>query len=101
MSMPRFKLPAKEHTKEQHAMAYHECWSCGQPANNHCGPGDPRPGDVIVCLSCADPALFVVDGSPRQPSPEEHAGIIADPEYRSFKAVIQAANRRAFQSKTE
>lgn len=76
-------------------MAYHECWSCGQPANAHCGPEQPQEGEVIICLNCTDPAIFTEDGGLRQPTPEEHAGIIADPEYRSLKSVIQAANRRA------
>ena len=76
-------------------MAEHSCWSCGQPANRHCGPGNPREGEVLICLNCTDPSLFTATGDVRQPTAEEHAGIIADPEYRSLKAVIQAANRRA------
>lgn len=76
-------------------MAYTECWSCRQPANAHCGPQAPREGEVIICLNCADPSIFTEGGGLRAPTPEEHAGIIADPEYRSLKSVIQAANRRA------
>ena len=95
MTTPRFILPDHQSTREQHAMADYKCWSCGQPANRHCGQADPAPGDVLVCLNCTDPSVFDEAGIPQQPAPDMHAGIIADPEYRSFKSVIQAANRRA------
>lgn len=76
-------------------MAHYECWSCGQPANHHCGPEGPVEGEVLICLNCTDPSIFQADGVPRAPTPSEHAGIIANPEYQSLKSVIQAANRRA------
>lgn len=95
--MPRFTIPTKEHSKERHETYYYECWSCGQPSNTHCGPANPADGEVSICLNCTDPSVFTATGALRQPSPEEHAGIIADPEYQTFANVIRAANRRAMQ----
>lgn len=95
MATSRFTLPSKQDTLTHVLMPYYECWSCGQPANHHCGPGEPQPGDVILCLNCADPSIVGDDGLLQQPDPDNHAGIIADPEYRSLKSTIQAANRRA------
>lgn len=101
MSTPRFTLPTKPDTQQQVPMPHWECWSCGQPANHHCGPDDAVEGDVLVCLSCTDPAIFTDTGAVRQPTPEEHAGILADPEYRTFVGVIRAANRRALLKQQE
>ena len=95
MSNPRFTIPSKAHSQEQIPMPYNECWSCGQPSNYHCGPQGPQEGEVMICLNCTDPSIFTAAGDLRAPSQEEHAGIVADPEYRSLKTVIQAANRRA------
>jgi hypothetical protein len=95
MSSPRFTHPTKELSREQHAMVYYECWSCGQPANSHCGPAEPREGEVLVCLNCAAPAVFDARGAPKEPMPIVHAGIAADPEYRSFAAAIRAATQQA------
>jgi DNA-directed RNA polymerase subunit RPC12/RpoP len=95
MPQPRFRHPSKVESREQISMPDYQCWSCGQAVNQHCGPENPQTGEVLVCLNCTDPAVWGVDGLLRQPRPDEHAGIIADPEYRNFVAVIRAANRQA------
>jgi hypothetical protein len=101
MSQPRFALPDKEHSRSHYPMAYAACWSCGQPSDHHCGPGDPGPGDVFICLNCTDPSLFSEDGTLRQPHPDEHAAIIAEPEYRKLAEVVRAANRQAMTRQQE
>lgn len=93
----RFLQPSQSMSKDHHMMVYYECWSCGQPANHHCGPDNPQAGEVLICLNCTDPSIFDADGVPQAPGPEVHAGIIADPTYRSFVGIIRAANRRAIE----
>lgn len=101
MSQPRFRLPNKTESREQHLSAYAECWSCQQPSNAHCGPGEPRSGEVSICLNCTDPSIFTEGGGLRQPSAEEHAAIIAEPEYRTLAEVIRKANRQAFSQQAD
>lgn len=97
MSTQRFLQPSQEMSRDHHMMVYYECWSCGQPANHHCGPSDPEEGEVLICLNCTDPSVFDGNGVPKAPDPEMHAGIIADPTYRTFVALIRTANRRAME----
>lgn len=91
----RFLPPSPNATREFHLFPISHCWSCGEPQNCHCGPGQPNAGEVCLCLNCTAINIFDDDGGLRDPTPDELASISLDPDVRELQRLMQAANRRA------
>lgn len=52
----------------------------------------PSPGDLSICINCADVAIFTADGF-RLPTEAERKQAEGDAEARQWQAAIRAANR--------
>lgn len=90
-----FVKPSAEHSKQHWPMPASICWSCGQEFSHHCGPCDPKPGELSLCLSCTAISIFTERGHLREPTPVELAHYSLNDEVRNLQSAIQAVNRRA------
>lgn len=73
------------------------CPYCGYHVNRASNIADrslhPKPGDMIICLDCGKPSVFMEDASGiRLPTPAELTEIEADPEYREHHRVWEIWN---------
>jgi hypothetical protein len=74
----------------------HRCLKCGE--NNDVATGvvnkqarntlKPKPGDVMLCFTCAHVMMFADDLSFRELTPEELKHAAADPRLQTAKAAI-------------
>jgi len=81
------------------------CPSCGL-MNDAVGtvdgsPGEPQPGDALICLHCAAIRMFESRTVQRAPTAEEEAAFASDPDWaelRAARARLLTMQRRGFRT---
>lgn len=79
--------------KESCIQANH-CLQCRARLDRASGKGEPRPGDLTVCISCGHLMVFTEDLSFREPNPQERRISKKNPDIAQFIATVRAVARR-------
>lgn len=79
-------------------MTARDCPTCGAPCDANSslyGAATPGPGDVAICLYCADFHVYADDqGSKRAPTEDERAEFLADKRIVAVIAGVRELHMR-------
>jgi hypothetical protein len=68
------------------------CPTCGKTLDSAAGIGNPQlpnPGDVSICLYCANVAIFDIDDTLRTPTAAEQAELDRDTSIQKVRATVR------------